>query len=168
GSSVAYFLKQLAPAASVAVVEPDELYEFASTLRASGGARRLFSCPENIEMSNFSIGFISALADVGWKKGGYLFIVPAEGVGALKANYDTQRQLGVNVELLDRPALQSRFPSMRTDDLEVGVHSLDDGWCDPHSLLQTLKKEARAAGVAYVKDKVIGLEIDGTAVRKAR
>ena len=36
GSSVAYFLKVLAPAARVAVIERDSTYEFASTLRASG------------------------------------------------------------------------------------------------------------------------------------
>ena len=43
GASVAYFLKQLAPGCSIAVVEPDDVYEFASTPRASGGARGLFS-----------------------------------------------------------------------------------------------------------------------------
>lgn len=168
GSSVAYFLKQLAPACSVAVVEPDELYDLASTLRASGGARRLFSCPENIGMSNFSIDFISRLPEVGWKKGGYLFIVPPEGVDALQANYETQRRHGVNVELLDRPALQARFPSMHTDDLAAGEHSLDDGWCDPHSLLQWLRRQARSLGVAYLKDRVAGLERNSASVRRAR
>src|SRR6476469_4343946 len=58
GSAVAFFLKRLAPAARVAVIERDRTYEFASTLRASGGARRQFSCPENIAMSNFGIPFI--------------------------------------------------------------------------------------------------------------
>ena len=168
GSSVAYFLKQLAPASSVAVVEPDDLYEFASTLRASGGARRLFSCPENIQMSNFSIDFISKTPDVGWKKGGYLFIVPPEGVDALQANYRTQRQHGVKVELLDRPALQARFPSMHTDDLAAGEHSLDDGWCDPHSLLQWFRRQARSLGVVYLKDRIVSFERNGGSVRKAR
>jgi FAD-dependent oxidoreductase domain-containing protein 1 len=168
GSSVAAFLKQLAPACTVAVVEPDDLYEFASTVRASGGARRLFSCPENIEMSNFSIAWIGALPDAGWKKGGYLFIVPPEGADALRANYETQRRHGVNVELLDRPALKARFPSMHTDDLAIGAHSLDDGWCDPHSLLQSLKKQARAAGVVYLKDKVVDFEHHAASVRNAK
>jgi glycine/D-amino acid oxidase-like deaminating enzyme len=168
GSSVACFLKQLAPACAVAVVEPDEVYEFASTVRASGGARRLFSCPENIEMSNFSLAYIGALPEAGWKKGGYLFIVPPEGANALRANYEIQREHGVNVELLDRQALQARFPSMRTDDLAAGAHSLDDGWCDPHSLLQGLKKQARAAGVGYLKDKVVGFERDHATVRSAQ
>ena len=168
GSSVACFVKQLAPACAVAVVEPDDVYELASTVRASGGARRLFSCPENIEMSNFSITYISALPDVGWKKGGYLFIVPPEGVDALRANYEIQRKHGVKVELLDRQGLQARFPSMRTDDLAIGAHSLDDGWCDPHSLLQGLKKQARAAGAVYLRDKVVGFDQDNGTVSCAR
>ena len=58
GSATAYFLKVLSPSLTVTVIEPDPTYEFCSTLRASGGARRLFSCPENIEMSNYSIDFI--------------------------------------------------------------------------------------------------------------
>lgn len=128
GSSVALFLKRLAPACSVAVVEPDDRYEFASTLRASGGARRLFSCPENIAMSNFSLGFISELPDVGW---------------------------------------QARFPSMHTADLAAGAHSLDDGWCDPHSLLQWLRRQARSLGVAYLHDRVVGFEHHHASVRKA-
>src|SRR6478752_10890450 len=94
GSATAYFVKQLAPAASVVVIEPDPTYEFASTLRASGGARRQFSCPENIEMSNFGIPFIGdadhelaidgSPAHVEWRRGGYLFIVGDADVAALR------------------------------------------------------------------------------------
>ena len=84
GSSVAYFVKTLAPDCKVAVVEPDPTYEFASTPRASGGARRQFSCPENIRMSLFSMDFIRRFpqlmatatheAPIDWVEGGYLFI----------------------------------------------------------------------------------------------
>ena len=95
GSAVAYFVKRLAPAAAVVVVEPDSTYEFASTLRASGGARRQFSCPENIGMSNFSIPFIAHAdetlavggvpAHVEWRAGGYLFIVRHAALDTLRA-----------------------------------------------------------------------------------
>src|SRR5438067_8758567 len=88
GSSVAYFAKQIAPDAQVCVVEPDPTYEFASTPRASGGCRVQFSCPENIDMSLFSLHFIREFpqrmslagqrAEVDWVEGGYLFIVPPE------------------------------------------------------------------------------------------
>lgn len=86
GCSTAYFLKREAPSADICVVEPDPTYEFCSTLRASGGARVLFSCPENIEMSKWSIAFIRRFAQtmtvddrpapVDWVEGGYLSIVP--------------------------------------------------------------------------------------------
>src|SRR5688500_20392160 len=82
GSSVAYFLKQLAPGCSVAVVEPDPVYEFASSLRASGSARRLFSCPENIAMSSYSIELLRGFARAQWRPGGGLFIVPPQGAAA--------------------------------------------------------------------------------------
>ncbi len=168
GSSVAYFLKQLAPGSSVAVVEPDPVYEFASSLRASGGARRLFSCPENIAMSSYSIEFIREFAAAEWRPGGYLFIVPPQGVEALVANCDIQRRHGANVALLDPAALKSRFPSMRVDGIAAGAHSPDDGWCDPHGLLQGLRREARARGADYIKDRVVGLDHERGAVRAVR
>ena len=83
GSCAAYFLKMSKPEMTVAVIEPDPTYEFASTVRASGGARRLFSCPENIMMSNYSIDFIKNFSEVmavngepapiDWNEQGYLF-----------------------------------------------------------------------------------------------
>jgi FAD-dependent oxidoreductase domain-containing protein 1 len=167
GSSVAYFLKTLAPGCEVAVVEPDDTYEFASTLRASGGARRQFSCPENIAMSDFSIAFIADFATtmavggepahVDWRCGGYLFIVPEAGIALLRENHATQVAHGVNAVLLDRDGLRSRFPSMQVDDLAGGVHTPDDGWCDPNGLLQGFRRKARALGADYVRDRVTGI-----------
>src|SRR6266581_2404371 len=96
GASVAYFFGLLEPGVDVTVVERDSSYQFASTPRASGGVRRLFSLPENIELSNFSIPFFDAFADtmtvdgvrpdIGLKKQGYLFIVPPSACDMLKAN----------------------------------------------------------------------------------
>src|SRR5207244_6925710 len=63
GAAVAYFVRLLEPGTEVTVVERDPGYKIASTPRASGGFRRLFSLPENIELSNFSIPFFDAFAD---------------------------------------------------------------------------------------------------------
>src|SRR6476620_11703001 len=111
GSSVAYFLKVLAPAARVAVIERDSTYEFASTRRASGGARRQFSCPENIAMSNFSIPFIASAGDtlavdgepahVEWRAGGYLLIVGPDAVDTLRANHALHCAHDVAADWLD-------------------------------------------------------------------
>lgn len=178
GLATAYFLKSLAPAMDVLVIERERDHEHCSTLRASGGCRVLFSCPENILMSLFSIEFIrrfpEAMATAGreapvdWVEGGYLFIVPPEHIGMLEANYATQAGMGCEVEMLDPAGLKARFPSMRVDDLGAGVHSPRDGWCDPHQLLQGFKRKVAEMGVRLVIDEVVGLEASGGAVRAAR
>ena len=178
GLATAYFLRTLAPGIEVVVVEREADYAHCSTLRASGGCRVLFSCPENIAMSLFSIDFIRRFpqvmatpgreAPVDWVQGGYLFIVPPQHLGLLEANYEAQRALGCNVVMLDPKGLSERFPSMRVDDLGAGVHSPDDGWCDPHQLLQGFKRKAAHLGVRYMVDEVVGLEVSATAVRSAR
>jgi len=177
GCSAAYFLKTLDPALAVCVIEPDPSYELCSTLRASGGARRLFSCPENIEMSNYSIPFIQGFAQtmavgereapVDWVEGGYLFIVPPEGMAMLEASYATQRAHGCEVHLLTPAELKQRFPSMFVGDLAGGVHSPRDGWCDPNGLLQGFRRKAISLGAEFVQDHVSALSSNGAAVRSA-
>jgi FAD-dependent oxidoreductase domain-containing protein 1 len=177
GSSTAYFVKSLFPASDVCVVEPDASYALASTLRASGGVRVLFSCPENIEMSKFSRDFIKAFpttmavegrhAPVDWVTGGYLFIVPPAHMGLLEANFEAQRRHGCEVDFLAPDALTARFPSMAVDDLGGGVHSTQDGWCDPNGLLQGFRRKAISLGVTYVEDRVATLVRDEHRVTRA-
>jgi FAD-dependent oxidoreductase domain-containing protein 1 len=170
GSYVAYFLKQLAPAIEVAVVEPDPTYEFASTPRASGGARRLFSCPENIEMSNFSIericNFSTEMAvngeavPIDWVQQGYLFIVSGSAaMTMLQENSQVQCSLGADVRMLDRTGLKNLLPSMHVDDLDGAAYSSGDGWCDPNSFLQGTRKKAKSMGVEYVTDRISGFAL---------
>ncbi len=164
GCAAACFLKA-AGVARVAVIEPDPTYAKASTPVATGGCRRLFSCPENILMSQYSIGFFRDFArhvavdgeapDVQWKEEGYLFVVGPGHEAVLEANRRTQERLGVKVELMDRAALASRYPWMRTEDLALGVLSPEDGWLDPNSVLQGLRKKALALGAAFVRDRVV-------------
>lgn len=178
GSSAAYFLATLDSSASVCVIEPDPTYEWCSSLRASGGVRVLFSCPENIEMSKFGRDFIRAFprrmavdgreAPVDWVPGGYLFIVPPRALALIEANYERQRALGCDVELLDPRQLKERFPSMFVDDLGGGVHSPGDGWCDPNGLLQGLRRKAIALGAEYIQDRVAALSRSGNQVIEAQ
>ena len=168
GCSVAYFVEQMAPATSVAVLEPDPTYEWASTPRASGGCRVQFTTPENIEMSLFSIDFIRSFdktmsldgqpADVGWVEGGYLFIVPPDSAGALEANVARQVAMGCRVDLMSPSELKARWPSMNVEDLGLGAHTPHDGWCDPNSLLWGFRRKAASQGVAFVKGRVAAIE----------
>src|SRR5438552_11034775 len=132
GMATAYYLRSLDSGCRVAVIERDPTYQLASTPRASGGVRRLFALPENIALSNFGIPvferFPELMAiggekpDIGFKKNGYLFIVPPEHVAALRRNYELQRSMSVNVRFLEPTALKETFPSMVIEDLGGAVH----------------------------------------------
>ena len=90
----------------------DPTYELASTPRASGGVRRLFSTPENIDLSNYSIPFFESFAEtmavdgvpaeIEFHKNGYLFIVPPDHLPMLTTNYEVQLAHGCHVVLLDQ------------------------------------------------------------------
>lgn len=175
GSAVACFLLLEAPHLSVCVIEPDPSYEFASTLRSSGGCRVQFTRPENIAMSLFGLDFIRSFeatmavdgrpAPVDWVEGGYLFIVPPAQVARLDANVRRQVAAGCAVDLLDPRGLKNRFPSMNVSDLGAGAHTPHDGWCDPYGLLWGFRRKAIALGATYVPDAVVGAEVDRAAVR---
>jgi FAD-dependent oxidoreductase domain-containing protein 1 len=174
GSAVAYFIKLRSPGTDVIVAERDPTYSLASTPRASGGVRRLFSLPENIELSNFSIPFFEAFpdtmavdgvsAEIGFKKNGYLFIVPPSARDMLKRNFETEKKMGCNVVWLEPDELKQKFPSMYVGDLGAAVHSPDDGWLDPHSVLMGFRKKAKSMGVEFLADEVSGLERSGSCV----
>lgn len=178
GMAVAYALKTMSSGCRVAVIERDPAYTLASTPRASGGVRRLFALPENIELSNYSIPIYEAFpelmavdgekTDIGFRKGGYLFIVPEAGAANLRRNHEVQREHGVNVVWLEPVALKARFPSMVVDDLAAAVHSLDDGWMDPYAALMAFRRKVRALGVSLIQDEVVAIDRPDRLVRSVR
>jgi FAD-dependent oxidoreductase domain-containing protein 1 len=177
GAAVAYFIRLQDPAADVCVIERDPAYELASTPRASGGVRRLFSLPENIELSQFSIDFFAGFpaamavagrrAEIGFRRDGYLFIVPPEDRAVLRRNFDTQQRLGCAVTWLEPAELKDAFPSMTVDDLGAAVHSPDDGWLDPYSVLTGFRDKAKSMGATFLADEVTGLTRTGPSVTAA-
>jgi FAD-dependent oxidoreductase domain-containing protein 1 len=177
GAAVAYFAKVLDPSVEVSVIDRDPRYERASTPRASGGVRRLFSLPENIELSQYSIAFFDEFAetmavggveaDIGFKKNGYLFIVPPSDRAVLKQNYETEQELGCNVVWLEPDELKQMFPSMYVEDLGCAVYSPDDGWLDPHSVLTGFRNKAKSLGARFVADEVVGMDRQGDTVTAA-
>lgn len=178
GAAVAYYLRLADPGVAVTVIERDPTYELASTPRASGGVRRLFSTPENIDLSNYSIPFFESFAEtmavdgvpaeIGFHKNGYLFIVPPDHLPMLTTNYEVQLAHGCHVVLLDQAGLQERWPSMHVDDLGGGVHSPDDAWLDGHSVLRGFRNKALALGATFLTDEVVGMERGASHVRACR
>ncbi|MQB46172.1 FAD-dependent oxidoreductase [Rhizobium sp. ICMP 5592] len=178
GAAVAYFLKWTDASVSVTVIERDPTYNLASTPRASGGVRRLFSLPENIALSNYSIPFFDDFAetmavdgvqaDIGLKKNGYLFIVPPSSRDMLKQNFEIETSMGCNVVWLEPDEIKHKFPSMNVSDLGSAVYSPDDGWLDPHSVLMGFRKKARSLGADFIADEVVGFDRTATSVAKVK
>ena len=164
GSAAAYFLARSGAAGSVAVLEPDPTYEFATTPQGAGGVRQQFSVAENIEMSRYSLGFfknftdhladIPDLPDISFTEEGYLFLVTAGGEATLRRNQALQSSLGVSAELMDAAALRRQFPSIEREDIVLGCHTPDDGWIDPSAGLWGFRRAAEHLGVQYIKARV--------------
>ena len=165
GSATAYFLMSSMPTLSVCVIEPDPTYEFASSLRASGGCRIQFTCPENIEMSLFSIDFLKKFeqtmqtknhtAPIDWVEGGYLFVVLPKDTQNLERNVRRQQAHRGVVQLLSPAELKAKFPSMQVADLGAGALTPHDGWCDPYSVLWGFRRKAMELGATYFEDRVV-------------
>ena len=180
GSSVAYQLTARPDfKGSVVVVERDPTYATASTALSAGGVRQQFSTPENIRLSLYGAHFIRDIGrllevegdrpNINFIEGGYLFLASSSGVPVLEANHAVQKAEGADNALLDAPALTARFPWLNPNGLALGSLGLSmEGWFDPYGLLQALKRKARAQGVRYLNDTVVGLDRAGDRVEGVR
>ncbi|MEM7127037.1 MAG: FAD-binding oxidoreductase [Chloroflexota bacterium] len=168
GSFVAYFLARSGRAGDIAVIEADPSYQRASTPNGAGGVRQLFSRPENIQMSNFSIRFYREFAqtiavdgeaaDIDFNQRGYLFLVGAQGAKQLETNFSRQVQEGINVQLLDRTELAQHYPSLGLGDIVLGCLSPTDGTITTRLALKHLRHKVERLGVSYITARVTALE----------
>jgi glycine/D-amino acid oxidase-like deaminating enzyme len=176
GSAVAYFLAaEPSFTGSILVVERDPSYEFCSSSRATGGIRQQFSTPENIAMTLFGAAFMKAIGqhlavdgeapDIGFRENGYLLLATPAQLPILSANHAVQRAHGAEITFLPPDRLKARFPWLNVDDLAGGFFGeRNEGWFDPHALVMAFRRKARALGVHYVADEVMGLVRDGTRI----
>jgi FAD-dependent oxidoreductase domain-containing protein 1 len=176
GCATALHLKEAAPNLNVVVVEPDYTYARAATGKGTGGVRQLFTRPENIWLSQYTLDAIddwrtwgsvdgAPAPELDWRANGYMFVVGEQDLGSLQANFETQRTNGVAAEWLESSDLAERFPELVTSDLVAGVLSARDGWLNPKVFFSVLKAKSESAGATFVTDRVVDLTQDGTVVR---
>jgi len=180
GSAVATFLA-LRPDwhGRIVVVERDLTYRTSSTALSAAAIRQQFSTPLNIQISQFGIELIthlghwlgvrgSAVPEIDFVEGGYLFLASPAGLATLEACHAIQRAHDVPVALLSPMELRTRFPWLNVEDLAAGSLGLSgEGWFDAYALLQAFRAKARSLGVEYRAGEVVGLERDGDRVRAA-
>ena len=176
GCAAALHLKTADPGLDVVVVEPDYTYARAATGKGSGGVRQLFTRPENIQMSQYTLDVIedwqawgtvggTPPPELGWRANGYLFIVGPDDVDTLADDFKTHQRCGVKAEWLERDDLSAHYPGLVSDGLVAGVLSRRDGWLDPTVFFSVLRQKADAAGALFLTDRVTGFDTTGSVVR---
>src|SRR4030042_6946537 len=164
GSSLAYHLLRDGLDGSVAVLEKDPSYKYASTALSAGGVRQQFSTKVNIDICLYSLDAIERFeeelavdgekANAGYRQVGYLFLGGENNWETLKKQYELQKSLGVDVELLTPEDIKKLFPDMNVESLLGGSYGPRAGYTDPHGILQGYLRKAKSLGADYIHDEV--------------
>lgn len=174
GSSVAWNLRQDGYTGRIVIVERDPSYARASAFRAMGGIRQQFCTAVTVQMVQHSVevwkGFDERFstpshAPRAWfRQRGYLFLADASSSAGLMARYEAQRRAGARVELLSRDDIRAIVPDLFLDDIVFGMLGPADGYASPREVLAGFRAAAAEAGVEYVADEVVRVDVSDGAI----
>ena len=175
GYATALHLKLADPQQDVLILERDLTYATAATGKGTGGIRQLFTRPENIALSQYTLDILSSwnewaaadgrpAPDLQWQPNGYLFIAGSDDIEALRVNYQTQIDCGVQALWFEPQDLEAKYPEIRTSDLRGAVLSPDDGWLDPWAFFEGVRRKAHGLGVRMDAAEVTQVRTHGNRV----
>jgi glycine/D-amino acid oxidase-like deaminating enzyme len=180
GSAIAYFLRR-DPAfdGRIVVVERDPTYKQASSALSASAIRQQFSTPENIAMSRFGFEFMRHIGEhlavdgetpeIELTEHGYLYLATPEYESVMREINEVQVANDAQVALLSPDELATRYPWMSTDGVALASLGLrGEGWFDGYALMRAFRRKARALGVEYLAEEVVGLSLDGSRVTGVR
>jgi glycine/D-amino acid oxidase-like deaminating enzyme len=171
GSSTAWWLTEMGFAGRVLVIERDPSYEKAATALSFSCIRQQFSTELNIRISQFGADFVQSLRarmgsddrvpELKIQNFGYLYLADTEEFAhVLRANQAVQAGAGAGTRLLTAGEIGAEFPFMAVDDLVLGsLNTKDEGYFDGYTVFDWFRRKAREAGVDYLADEVVGLEM---------
>ncbi|HWK66186.1 MAG TPA: FAD-binding oxidoreductase [Rhizobiaceae bacterium] len=172
GSSIAYYLREEGFTGSVALIERDAQFAHAATTLSCASIRQQFSIPQNIRLSQFTLGLFRRLeqefgggADIGFRENGYLILASEEGLPVLRSNHAVQAGEGADIVLEDAETLKRRFTWLSEEGIVAGAFGRSgEGWFDAHAMLGLFRKALRTRSVDLITASVIGLERTGNRV----
>lgn len=166
GTSIAYYLSKMG-LTDVLVVER-EVPCSGSTGRCIGGVRQQFSDVLNIGIAMQSVANMKDIqeregADIQFLQTGYLLLAYSEAeMEIFRKNVVLQRDLGLDVRILDRKGVAETAPGINTDGIVGATHCPQDGQANPFLLVNFYVNRARRAGVTIVKEtEVTAVELSG-------
>lgn len=172
GSSIAYYLREEGFPGSIALIERDPQFAHAATTLSCASIRQQFSIPQNIRLSQFTLGLFRRLkqefgpeADIGFRENGYLILASEEGLPVLQANHVAQEGEGADIVLEDAAALKRRFSWLSDEGIVAGAFGRSgEGWFDAHAMLGLFRKALRTKNVDLITASVTGIERSGNRV----
>jgi FAD-dependent oxidoreductase domain-containing protein 1 len=166
GASIAYHLRQDGFSGRILVIERDTTYARAATPMSLGGVRQLYGVPCNIQMARYSLQFYERFDEVmsgAWGQAqahfhqrGYLLLLDDQNREAWLRNYEVQRQMGVEVEMLPPGQVHELFPDLYVGDVAYALYSRRDGYLNPRGALQGFVERSRELHCAWLQDEVVG------------
>lgn len=167
GCSIAYHLLKDGLDGEIAILERDPTYEFATTPRSAGGVRQQFSTEINIRIGLFSLERFERFdeemevdgepAHAEFRQRGYLFLADHGNWEALQRQYQLQRSLGAQVELLSPEKVLDIVPDLNVEGLKGASWGPKAGYTDPYGVLQGYLRKARSLGATYIHAEVVEL-----------
>ena len=165
GSSIAYHLLSDGVDGTVAVLEKDPSYEFASSPRSMGGIRQQFSTEINIRIGLYGIEAIERFdeemavarepAHADFHPRGYLFLADENNWETIQKQYRLQRSLGVEVDLLTPEEVKDMLPHLNVEGLLGGSYGRRAGYLDAYGLLRGYQRKAKSLGANYIHAEVV-------------
>jgi len=176
GCSVAFHLARRG--LSVTVLEKETIGA-GGTGRSSAIIRQHYSNELTARMALHSLRVFQEFDDrvggeCGFQQTGWVAIASARDQAGLEANLELQRAFGINTGMLSVEQLQEMVPGVETGDLVAAAYEPESGYADPHLTVNAYADAARrhgakivvgarATGVVFEGDNVVGVETGGGA-----
>ena len=153
GASIAFHLARR-NAGPIVVLDKDHAGSGGSG-RSSALIRMHYSFPPEVQLALISLKVFQHWRDVvgepgEFRKTGFVRIVHPGESEALKQNVAMQRNLGANVQLIDRHQLKELEPDWQVDDVELAAYEPDSGYGDGNVVANDFLGHARDLGATYL------------------
>jgi glycine/D-amino acid oxidase-like deaminating enzyme len=143
--------------------------------------RQHYSTPLMARLAHAAIGiFRDAHAllghDAGYRRVGYVFLVPPESLAAARSNVAMQRALGIETAMLEPRELAERMTWLNLDGVAGAAFEPDGGYADPETATAAfvaafrerggeLRERTAARALLREGDRVVGVQLDDDEVR---
>lgn len=158
GASIAYHLAK-AGVRNVVVVEKRFLAAGA-TGKSSGVVRMHYDNEPECRLAWASFAYFRDWAEVvggdcGFRRTGFLRIVPRALQDRLRANVAMQQRVGIHTRLISADEVAQLVPALRTDDFDIAAYEPESGYADPAGTTAALLDRAREMGARLLQGTTV-------------